>query len=108
MVEEVASIDESQYDCILRPEADLAASGIPTAQQQFKEALATVADSQVLLDLTGCKKVDSQGMGLVVGIYKECQQRNSVLRVAISSAFILKLFKMMQLDKHIDVVKVTG
>ena len=105
---EQSQIDESQYDCILRPGFDLMAAHIVQLQAQLKSDMDGQCDARILLDLTKCIAVDSQGMGLIVGTFKEAKKHNCSFQVAISSDFIIKLFKMMQLDKHLDVFKVPG
>ena len=105
-MQEQSHIDESQYDCILRPAFDLISAHIVEIQEQIKQSMADVEDKRVLLDLSKCIAVDSQGMGLVIGTFKEAKRKNCSFKVAISSDFIIKLFKMMQFDKHLDVIKV--
>ncbi len=58
------------------------------------------------LDLTAAKMIDSVGLNLVVGLYKEAKKRNAKTSAFLRSANIQRTFIFTRLDAHIQVVMV--
>lgn len=101
-------IDGESFDVILTPESDLCALTVGAERQRFLVEMNVSDMRSVLLDLRPTQTIDSQGISLVVGIYKECTRKSLSCTVVISSALIYKVFQMMQLDKHIRLLKVAA
>ena len=99
----IDSVDFDSFDCVLRPRIDLSSSTVPEEMTVLMEALHANPGPQVVLDLSANKTIDSQGISLVVGLHKECLKDSRQLLVLVASPLIVKVFQMMQLDKHLNV-----
>ena len=105
-MQSIDSLNHDDFDCVITPNADLSSSTVAEEMPRFLSELDEKAGEKVLLDLTANKTIDSQGISLVVGLHKECVKQQRNLRIASSSPLIVKVFQMMQLDKHLDMVRV--
>jgi len=56
------------------------------------------------LDLTAAKMVDSVGLNLVVGLYKEAKKRGAKTSAVLSNSNIQRTFIFTRLDSHIQVI----
>ncbi|MBZ2173631.1 anti-sigma F factor antagonist [Schnuerera sp. xch1] len=57
----------------------------------------------IILDLSQLKFMDSSGIGLVMGRYKNCKERNGNLLIVSTSPYVNKILKMSGLMKIIKV-----
>ncbi|MGX8795986.1 STAS domain-containing protein [Fusibacter sp. JL298sf-3] len=51
------------------------------------------------LDFTACQFIDSTGLGVLVGLYKKCNENHSKMVLKNVSGDLLNLFKMTRLDQ---------
>ncbi|NRA39441.1 MAG: STAS domain-containing protein [Planctomycetes bacterium] len=101
----MVTIADESFDLALVPNGDLSANSVGTERERFLQEMDVPDLASVLVDLRATNTIDSQGISLVVGIYKECTKKDLACTVAISSALIYKVFQMMQLDKHIRLLR---
>jgi anti-anti-sigma factor len=83
------------------PDRDLVSSMVP----DFKHELSTVLDEspQVLrLDLSGTAMMDSIGIGVVIATHNSMKKKGGRLVICGASENIVKLFKSMRLDQHLN------
>ncbi len=66
-------------------------------ENQFRTELSTV-NCPVVLDLSTITIVDSRGVALCVGLYKECQQKNLQISIDVSPE-LAQFFKLLKLDR---------
>lgn len=56
-------------------------------------------NSQFTIDFSHCKFIDSTGLGVLVSIYKRCNESNGSLRVqAVNNTDVRRVFKLTRLD----------
>ena len=70
---------------------------------KFKSRLSARPGCPVSLDCTGINKIYSEGIALVVGLYKECRRTNRSFSVEIADKKIIQLFKMLKLYDKMNV-----
>jgi anti-anti-sigma factor len=58
------------------------------------------------LDLTAAKMIDSVGLNLIVGLYKEAKKRGAKTSTLLRSENIQRTFIFTRLDAHVQVVMV--
>ena len=102
-MQQIDSLEHASFDCVLKPRIDLSSNTVGDELPVLLECLRAQAGSQVLLDLSENKTIDSQGISAVVGLHKECQNNQRELHVVIKSPLIVKVFQMMQLHRHLNV-----
>jgi anti-anti-sigma factor len=56
------------------------------------------------LDMSAAKMVDSVGLNLIVGVYKEAKKRNAATAAVLTSPNIQRTFYFTRLDTHIQVI----
>ena len=98
-------LDHDIFDLVLTVGPQLTAAEAPELRSAFQARLEHASGS-VLLDMTGTETVDSVGVSLVVGLYQECRQRGAHLQVALGHPFAIKVFTVMHLHQHLDLIKV--
>jgi anti-anti-sigma factor len=72
----------------------------------FKSQLAKTPGIPVVLDLCALTNIHSRGIGIILGIFKECKASNRDFRIITATNEVLNLFKLLKLDKVISVQKV--
>ena len=66
-------------------------------ENQFGNELSTV-NCPVVLDLSTITIIDSRGVALCVGLYKECRQKNLQFSIDVSPE-LARFFKLLKLDR---------
>lgn len=64
----------------------------------------TAGWTTLILDLSAAKVIDSVGLNLIVGLYKEAKKRGAKTHALISSTNIQRTFAFTRLDAHIQVL----
>jgi len=59
--------------------------------------------SNIIFDLTDLKFMDSSGIGLIMGRYKMCKERNGSVSIVSTSPYINRILKMSGIYKIIKV-----
>ncbi len=67
--------------------------------------VASAGWTKLVLNLHAAQMVDSVGLNLLVGLYKEAKKRGAKTSALIKSAHIQRTFAFTRLDAHIEVVK---
>lgn len=68
------------------------------------DAVKTTTLSKLVLNLQTAQMIDSVGLNLLVGIYKEAKKRGAKTTALIRSANIQRTFAFTRLDAHIQVI----
>ena len=60
--------------------------------------------SNIVLDFTQVKQIDSSGLGKILLFQKELREKNGSLKIVnITSEYVEKMFRMVHLDKVVDI-----
>lgn len=60
--------------------------------------------TMLVLDLRAAKMIDSVGLNLLVGLFKEAKKRGAKTSALINSANLQRTFAFTRLDVHIQVI----
>ena len=81
-------------------EENIVSTTVGDLLEQFRGYFATgVEASRLILDLKTVRVIDSQGLNLIIGLYRECQRHEISLEVANPSEETKRLFRMFKLDR---------
>lgn len=67
-------------------------------QQYFDQRI-----KNIILDLRGLTFMDSSGIGLIMGRYKNCKERSGLLTIVSDSPYVQKILRMAGLLKIINI-----
>ena len=68
--------------------------------EDWKKWLKEYSDAtEVILDLSGARIIDSEGINLIIGLYRECTASEKEFRVEHASQDNIRLFKILKLSK---------
>jgi anti-anti-sigma factor len=85
----------------ITPGRDLVSSMVP----DFKHELNAVLDEspqELRLDLSGTAMMDSIGIGVIIATHNSMKKKGGRLVIAGATENIVKLFKSMRLDQHLN------
>jgi anti-sigma B factor antagonist len=85
------------------PEADIVAGEV----QNFRTELVGLINeniTHITVDLDNVEMIDSSGIGVFISTQNSLKKASGALKVANVSQDILKMFKIMRLDKHFEVL----
>ena len=85
----------------ITPGRDLVSSMIPDFKQELNSLLEN-APQELRLDLAGTEMMDSIGIGVVIATHNSMKKKGGRLVISGASENILKLFKSMRLDQHLN------
>lgn len=57
-----------------------------------------------LLDFSGCRFIDSTGLGVIVSTYKKCVEDGGNIRLKSLSSNVLKVFELTRLNRVFEIV----
>ena len=98
-MEHISAIDPQHYVHVFRPAGNVVANEAPAMLEQFKSELSQVGDGTALLDLREVTAVDSMGISLVVGLFKEISSGGGHLEVVMCEESVVRVFQMMHLER---------
>ena len=85
-------------------EEDILSNSVEQLVQKWKQALNGIErPGSVSLDIGGVKTVNSQGLNLLIGFYKECLKRNLGFRVVNCSQDLKHLFSLLKLSERLGI-----
>jgi len=58
-----------------------------------------------ILDFKNCVFIDSTGLGVLVGLYKKCEEMNGSVNLISMSSQVRRVFEMTRLDGIFDIVR---
>ncbi len=83
---------------------NLVASNLDSQMSVIKETLAKNAEvANVTLNLINVTEIDSMGINLVVGLYKQTHAENRKFNVTNTTRAILNLFNLFKLTSYFEV-----
>jgi len=85
-------------------QTNLVASNLDTQVKAAKNFLAEYSSlNKIILNMEGVNEIDSLGINLVVGLYKQVSADNKVFSVINTSKPIKHLFNLFKLSSYFDV-----
>ncbi len=92
-------IEEKDGAILVKPDEDIVAS---KSLKLKKELLALIKNGEknLIIDLQHIEMLDSTGLGILISAQNSLLEEGGALEVINVTADILKLFKIMRLDKH--------
>lgn len=90
--------------CKLDIQGDISGQRVNSLENEITETMTSGKYKKVLLNLSGSHNMDSNGIALCVGIFKECKMKNIELEI-IASNDIMKLFRIINLDRVLPVTE---
>jgi anti-anti-sigma factor len=85
----------------ITPGQDLVSTMVPGFKQELSSVLAE-SPVELRLDLAGTALMDSIGIGVVIATHNSMKKTGGKLVVVNVSDNIVKLFKSMRLDQHLN------
>jgi len=61
------------------------------------------ASQEVIIDISGLKSITSSGIGKIVLLYKNLNEKNRKLKIIGVNDTIMQIFKIVKLDKLIEI-----
>jgi anti-sigma B factor antagonist len=98
----MSEIKRDSDSATIIPSADIVAGEV----QSFRAELLGLINEKVLkitVDLGSVEMIDSSGIGVFISAQNSLRKAGGALKVVNISADILKMFKIMRLDKHFEV-----
>ena len=86
-------------------EANLDFDAADSLKQPLAEALAgylAAGHRAFVLDLAGIERIDSCGVGLLIGMHHQVVAKGGTLVVVVIAPFVRKVLRMMRLDRFLD------
>ena len=83
------------------PGQDIVSSMVPDLKNELNSVVEEGAQ-ELRLDLSGTAMMDSIGIGVVIATHNSMKKKGGRLVVCNASENILKLFKSMRLDRHLN------
>ncbi len=92
----------SEQTTIIKPEKDIVASCVDELK---KEVLGHIqgGSKEIVFDLDQVSLIDSSGIGLIIASQNQIKKDGGEVKVINASEDILKMFKIMRLDKHLNI-----
>lgn len=91
--------------CKLKINGDLSGHRVKQLEDEFFEALSAIAYKKVVLDISEAHNMDSPGLALCVGLFKECQKKNFDFEIIVNSD-ICNIFKLVNLYKILPIKEI--
>lgn len=88
----------------MSPGGDLVASSVETLRSGMEKALKD-AKSEVVLDLSSTQQIDSLGITLVLGLFKECQKGGLSFSIRGASRDLMRVFRLFNLGKFFPILE---
>lgn len=85
----------------ITPGQDVVSTAVPALKQELSDLIAEGV-SEIFLDLTGTNMMDSIGIGVIIATHNSMKKKGGKLMLVHVSENILKLFKSMRLDQHLN------
>jgi anti-sigma B factor antagonist len=99
----MAGADENKVTETVQPQGNI----IAIAARELRQRMQQMIDSGVtnlIVDMREVELVDSTGIGVLIGIQNNLKLKNGTLKLINVSDDIQKMFRIMRLDKHIEIV----
>jgi anti-anti-sigma factor len=100
------NVKKQETTLVLIPEADLIASNIEGLRDYFIEQLKQYSDyTHIQLDVSGIEVVDSLGVNLIVGLYRESVNRSATIEIIGAGENFMKVANFFRLPSLFSIKK---
>ena len=97
---------KKENSLVLIPETNLTAANIEELRDYFLKGLKQHSDILcVILDVTGVNSVDSLGVNLVVGLYREVTERSGTIEIIGAEENFMKVANFFRLPSLFPIKK---
>ncbi|HCJ11865.1 MAG: hypothetical protein A2Y14_00495 [Verrucomicrobia bacterium GWF2_51_19] len=87
-------------------EEDLLSTNVQEIRAHLEAAFSELkANAHVIVDITKCKIIDSQGLNLLIGLYKESTKKSASFKVIGCSPANLRLFSIFKLKERFGITE---
>jgi anti-anti-sigma factor len=86
----------------IAPLEDIVASSVEEMRTEVQAALKDLHDA-VVLDISAVEQVDSLGISLVIGLFKNCQEKDRPFSVEGVSQDLVRVFNLFKLPHYFPV-----
>lgn len=97
----MSAITREGTSVTITPGQDIVSSMVPDLKNELNSLLEE-GPQELRLDLSGTAMMDSIGIGVVIATHNTMKKKGGKLVVCNASENILKLFKSMRLDQHLN------
>ncbi|HMA65700.1 MAG: STAS domain-containing protein [Fibrobacterota bacterium] len=94
-------MDES-LTCKLETNGDLSGHRVRRLEEEFAEAITAMTFKKVQLDISSAHNIDSPGIALCVGLFKECKMKKMEFEIIVN-ADLHRIFSLVNLDKILPI-----
>jgi anti-anti-sigma factor len=95
-----------QYDeasiCTLEIDGDLSGHRVRKLETEFAEALSSITYKKVILNISTAHNIDSPGLALCVGLYKECLNKKMEFEI-VANQDVYKIIRLVNLDRILPI-----
>ena len=98
----MSGITQKDKEAVVVPEKDIVAAEVQNLRTELIDLINSKAD-RIIIDLSKVEMIDSSGIGVFISTQNSLKKINGSLKVIGISPDILKMFKIMRLDKHFEV-----
>jgi ABC-type transporter Mla MlaB component len=88
-------------------ETDMVGEVVFDLEKRFIDEMKNIKGQPVVLDLGAGKLIDSPGVALCVGLFKECKAKGSAFSIE-AGPDLFRFFKLFKLTKVIDIRERAG
>lgn len=75
---------------------------------KLQETLRDVQAKEVVLDMTQVELLDSMGVKLLAGIYKDCQKKGLAFSVDVAHPSVCKVLRLCKLEQLMEIREVSS
>jgi ABC-type transporter Mla MlaB component len=86
----------------IAPDRDIVGPYVNDLAARFAEEISSPDKQPVALDLSAVKQMDSRGIALCIGLFKECQAKGNVFSI-LAPPDLCRFFRTVKLTKIIDI-----
>ncbi len=97
------SSEKGKYVLII-PEADIVADKVAELKDEIMKYI-DEGKSEIHLDLKHVDLIDSSGIGVLILARNSLNKMGGSLKLANVNEDILKMFRIMRLDRHFDIIE---
>jgi anti-anti-sigma factor len=94
-------MDDSSI-CRLETNGDLSGHRVRRLEEEFAEAITAMTFKKVQLDISTAHNIDSPGIALCVGLFKECKIKKMDFEILVN-ADLHRIFSLVNLDKILPI-----
>lgn len=92
----------SEQTTVIKPDGDIVASCVDELKKETLEHIKN-GQKEIVFDFDNVTLIDSSGIGLIIASQNQIKKEGGEVKVINVSSDIVKMFKIMRLDKHLNI-----